>query len=37
MLSNACDIAPGTPSANIKVLINAGSNYGTYPLINLES
>ncbi len=31
MLSTACDIAPGTPSANIKALINAGSKYGTYP------
>jgi len=37
MLSTACDIAPGTPSVNIKALINAGSKYGTYPLINLES
>lgn len=33
MLSTACDIAPGTPSANIKSLINAGSKYGTYPLL----
>lgn len=37
MLSTACDIAPGTPSVNIKALINAGSKYGTYPLINLKS
>ena len=32
MHSSACDIAPGTPSANIKALINAGSKYVTYPL-----
>ncbi|MHA1145390.1 MAG: uroporphyrinogen decarboxylase family protein [Candidatus Helarchaeota archaeon] len=31
-LSTACDIAVGTPSANIWALINAGKKFGRFPL-----
>ncbi len=32
ILSTACDIAPGTPPANIKALINTSKKFGTFPL-----
>jgi uroporphyrinogen decarboxylase len=32
LLSTACDLSPKTPPNNIRVFLNAGKKYGTYPL-----